>query len=258
MGFPRCSKRFLVVGLVWFHIIVIVLAWSILVRPMIAFYRKQSTKILLVSHELSPTGAVRSLLDIGIGLRREGYFVDFITLDNGFISQEMHDKNRDITIVGNNDVYNELLSYTAVIANSIVTDSWIEIQGKVFGKAFFDRLLWYIRELPVGDIPRKLYTAKATEAREKIFTQAKAVIFVSHASRDVYLQELGTKSRKNFKVIYNPVDNDYLENLLCANAEHKHDINLAMRNWLSISEDDSIVRVHPMTLQLTRDIHAVI
>lgn len=204
---------------------------------------KHHKRILLVSHELSPTGAVRSLLDIRFGLERKGYQVDFVVLDQGYISINMLVKCSNVTtLVSPDKVYKSLLSYGVIVANTIASDSWIERQGLAYGQQFFERLIWYIRELPYDSVSRHLYSINSNKIRKNLFRRAKTVVFVSHASRNMYLDELGAINRKRLKVLHNPVDMKYFENILCGKSKKKLSDRLAIRSKLGILEDDMVVR----------------
>lgn len=210
-------------------------------KNLLLMQRMTETRILLVSHELSPTGAVRSLLEIYQGFIRKGYIVELVSLDEGYISPIIHLEYTNIKIVSAKDIYNDLLSYKIIVANTIVSDSWILTQSKAYGQPFFDRLIWYIRELPVGRLPKQLYSISSNNSRERLLKLARTVIFVSHASRGYYLGELGEPYRHNFKVLYNPVGSKFLENPLCANARKKSAKNSVIRNQLRIPKDDVVV-----------------
>ena len=226
-----------------------ILTFTSFYRGKLIFADPKHRRILLVSHELSPTGAVRSLLDIRFGLKKKGYQVDFVILDQGYISTNMLVKYSNVTtLVSPDKVYESLLSYGVIVANTIASDSWIERQGLAYGQQFFDRLIWYIRELPIGSVSRHLFSLNSNKIRKNLLRRAKTVIFVSHASRNTYLGELGAINRKRLKVLYNPVDMKYFENILCGNSNEKLSDRLAMRSKLRILEDDMVVR-HMMMME---------
>lgn len=98
-------------------------------------------KILLVSHEMSYTGAPRSLLNIAVILKSEGYLVEVWTLQTGLFSREFEKEGIRITVLPEEKRQEEeVKKYKFVILNTIFT----AYLAPRFQK--FARTILYIRE----------------------------------------------------------------------------------------------------------------
>lgn len=103
--------------------------------------KSRSEKILLVSHEMSYTGAPRSLLNIAVILKSQGYTVEVWTLQTGLFSREFETERIRVTVIPDEIQQEEQLkNYQLVILNTIFTAYLVQRFQKI------TRTILYIRE----------------------------------------------------------------------------------------------------------------
>jgi hypothetical protein len=106
--------------------------------------------------------------------------------------------------------------YDVIVANTIVSDVWLDTQYKEFGKIFSDRLLWYIRELPLDLESQGRYLYDNMPRRKKVMQLAQSILFVSHSSKALYEDQYGLPfASPTFKVLKNALNPDLNSMLPC-------------------------------------------
>lgn len=155
--------------------------------------------ILLVSHDLSLSGAPILLYNIADFLVKQGYYITVISPVAGPLSDKFTQSGIPIVIdntilYGAADTTARLLGgYDLVIANTILTWQSVRI-AKEKGVA----TVWMIHESEFG---RKMAQEDANIAGT--FDMADLVIFSAHYTSDLYA---GFSQKNNFEIIYNGLD----------------------------------------------------
>lgn len=178
----------------------------------------KNLSVLLVSHEMTPTGAVLSLLNLYHGLSERGHAVHMLSLEGGYLASTS--KQVD-TLTWNQSSSSQIMengpeTYDAIVANTIVSDVWLDTQYKEFGPIFSDRLLWYIRELPLDFESQGRYLYDNMPRRKRIMQLAQSILFVSHSSKALYEDHYGLPfTSSTFKVLNNALNSDLNSMLPC-------------------------------------------
>ena len=169
--------------------------------------------LLMVSHEMTPTGAVLSLLNLYHALSARGHTVDMISLDRGYLASTFGQV--DTSFTWNQSSPSTIMEngpemYDAIVANTIASDAWLDTQYKAFGSIFSDRLLWFIRELPLDLESQARYLYQTFPNRKNLMQLAHSVIFVSHSSKSLYEGHYGLSPRfnKRLRVVNNALNAD--------------------------------------------------
>lgn len=204
-----------------------------------ALSKASKSRILLVSHEFTATGAVGSLLDIRLLLQQEGYHVDFVCLED--VRHHSHSAAPNCSKIERNRPLFTNHQYDLILANTVVVDKWIITQIDAFGKDFASKLIWYIRELPIGDLAETLYLKNDFFLRQRIFDMARQVIFVSNASKNVYRKSFALDPRK-VHVLPNPIEVKFLESNTCFKNNRKRGRRIDHRWRLGIHSHHTMVR----------------
>ena len=157
-------------------------------------------KILLVSHEMTYTGAPRSLLKIGILLKKEGFTVDVWTLKEGSFSEEFDRDGIEVRKIDfpadTSEAFSkELAAYEYVIANTIFCASFARYAQH------FAKTVLYIRE--AENIPGVIQDCGL---EEKDLTEASNMVCVSEYARQFIETRYG---RKDMAVIPNYMEDVY-------------------------------------------------
>lgn len=157
-------------------------------------------KILLVSHEMTYTGAPRSLLKIGILLKKEGFTVDVWTLKEGSFSEEFDRDGIEVRKIDfpadtSEALSKELAAYEYVIANTIFCAAFARYAQH------FAKTVLYIRE--AENIPGLIQDCGL---EEKDLTEASHMVCVSEYARQFIETRYG---RKDMAVIPNYVEDIY-------------------------------------------------
>lgn len=179
---------------------------------------QKNLSVLMVSHEMTPTGAVLSLLNLYHGLRERGHSVHMVSLEGGYLASTS--KQVD-TLTWNQSSSSQIMEndpemYDVIVANTIVSDVWLDTQYKEFGKIFSDRLLWYIRELPLDLESQGRYLYDNMPRRKKVMQLAQSILFVSHSSKALYEDHYSLPFTSPIvKVLYNAMDPDLNSMLPC-------------------------------------------
>ena len=196
-------------------------------------------RVLLVSHEFSSTGAVGSLLDIRLLLKQEGYHVDFVCLEDD--GPNLHTVDSAYSKINHNTIFTSYHEYDIVVANTVVVDKWIVTQMDAFGTDFSEKLIWYVRELPIGYLAETLYLKNNFHLRQRIFDTARAVIFVSNASKVVYNKSFKLDPQRAH-VLPNPIGAEFLEKSACFQNNRNQGRSMDHRWKLGIHVQDTMVR----------------
>lgn len=161
------------------------------------YKREKGEKILLVSHELTYSGAPRSLFNIAVLLKNQGCYVEIWSLLGGDFSEEISKANIKLKVI--NDVnainYDDVSKFQIVILNTFFTAQFVQkMQSRT-------RTILYIRE--AQNIPE---LANACNLDEENIRRANEIICVSE-----YAQEFikNRYSPKNIRVIHNFVNDVY-------------------------------------------------
>ncbi|MBP3546563.1 MAG: glycoside hydrolase family 99-like domain-containing protein [Alphaproteobacteria bacterium] len=151
--------------------------------------------ILLISHDLSISGASMSLFGIAKILKKQGNIVHFHSLSNGPLSTEIHSQGIDLTIE-NKEISNKLASdnFDLVICNTILTYRYVK---KCIDKNI--PYIWYIRE--ALEIPS---FCKKYHGLTNVLKKAKNIVTVSE-----YAKQHIVTYNKNVKIIHNFVEDTF-------------------------------------------------
>lgn len=159
--------------------------------------REKEKRILLVSHELTYSGAPRSLLNMAVLLKNQGCYVEIWSLLDGDFSEEISKANIRLKVISDVKTinYDEVSKFNIVILNTFFTAQLVQqMQSRV-------RTILYIRE--AQNIPE---LAKACNLDEEDIRRANEIICVSE-----YAQEFikNRYSPKNIRVMHNFVNDVY-------------------------------------------------
>jgi len=163
----------------------------------------KNKKVLLVSHEMSYTGAPRSLLQMAGILKEGGYCVSVWTLRQGVFAEEF--QKLDITVkaivfpdAASEKLAQELKEFQIVIANTIFTASFARYAQK------FTKTILYIRE--AQNIPR---LAESCFLDESDILDVIHVVCVSEYAEEFIRNRY---HREKITVLHNFVDDVFIEN----------------------------------------------
>ncbi|MDE6606887.1 MAG: glycosyltransferase family 4 protein, partial [Lachnospiraceae bacterium] len=160
----------------------------------------ENKKILLVSHELSYTGAPRSLLQIAKILKDDAYYVSVWTLKQGEFAEEFRKLDIEVRLIefpnaASEKLAQELKEFQIVIANTIFTSSFARYAQK------FTKTILYIRE--AQNIPQLLETCLLEESD---IVGVSNVVCVSEYAEEFIKNRY---QRENITVIHNYVDDEF-------------------------------------------------
>lgn len=187
----------------------------------------EKLSILMVSHEMTPTGAVLSLLNLYHGLSARGHAVDMLSLDGGYLASTFGQV--DTSFTWNRSSPSSSMEgpemYDAIVANTIASDAWLDTQHKAFGPIFSDRLLWFIRELPLDLESQARYLYGSLPTRKSLMQLAHSVIFVSQSSKALYEghYDLSPGFKKRLRVVNNALNADVNSMLPCMHQSRLRD-----------------------------------
>ncbi|MGN1154120.1 MAG: glycosyltransferase family 4 protein [Candidatus Gastranaerophilaceae bacterium] len=164
--------------------------------------------ILLISHDLTPTGAPYVLLDIS-RLLRDKYNIFVWSIDGGALYDEFINLNIKPTIL--NDVnykkcrayYKELKKCDYVIVNTIVNDFWANLC-----KECCLPYIWYIHEAKISEIIKPNYN----EIKEILKNNQENIYVVSDYAKSYFSKtfDVNTKVINNFTIdTYRNKTNEY-------------------------------------------------
>ena len=160
---------------------------------------KTPKKILLVSHEMTYTGAPCSLLKVGKLLQEEGFSVDVWTLKDGEFTVEFQRMGMEVKKISfpadvSDSFSNTIALFDIVIANTIFCAAFARYAQR------FTKTVLYIRESE--NIPQII---RDCGLEEKDFTEVKNLICVSEYARQFIEKRYG---RTDVTVIPNFVEDD--------------------------------------------------
>ena len=160
---------------------------------------KTPKKILLVSHEMTYTGAPCSLLKTGKLLQEEGFSVDVWTLKDGEFTEEFQRMGMEVKKISfpedvSDSLSNTIASFDIVIANTIFCAAFARYAQN------FAKTVLYIRESE--NIPQII---RDCGLEESDFTEADNLICVSEYARQFIEKRYG---RADVAVIPNFVEDD--------------------------------------------------
>ncbi|KAI8112063.1 hypothetical protein M9434_003387 [Picochlorum sp. BPE23] len=180
----------------------------------------EKLSVLMVSHEMTPTGAVLSLLNLYHGLSARGHAVDMISLDGGYLASTFEQVDTSFNwnqSSPSSSMENGPEMYDAIVANTIASDAWLDTQYKAFGPIFSDRLLWFIRELPLDLESQARYLYESLPSRKSLMQLAHSVLFVSRSSKALYEghYDLSPRFKQSLRVVNNALNADLNSILPC-------------------------------------------
>lgn len=159
---------------------------------------KESLRILLVSHEMTVTGAPQSLLRQARYFRDAGFAVDVWTMRPGPLSQRFRDEGFDVTVVdGSNRVaacQDAIGRYALIVCNTYVTHGFVRQFAESEPVVWFIREIGFVRraqngELKVHELLRTLpcvYTV--SEYAQKVLSAYNAdVSYFNNSVRDEFV-----------------------------------------------------------------------
>lgn len=157
-------------------------------------------KILLVSHDMSITGAPKVLLWLADFLKKEGYVIDVISMKDGHLIQDFLNKGIKVEYLENNKrtIYKyfseKQKKYDLIICNTIITYKYVDILQR-----FNIPVIWYIHETKLLD---EYMLNNKDFAR--IFANFYNIYTVSR-----YAQQIALKYNKNIKIIPNGIEDNF-------------------------------------------------
>lgn len=162
---------------------------------------EHSKRILLVAHEMTYSGAPRSLLNIAILLNKHNIYVEVWSLHNGSFIKEYKDAGINTKIINEDiDRYSvEIRKYDVVILNTIFT-AHLEPMFKKYA-----RTILYIRE--AQNIP---IIARNCFLDEENIRNANEIVCVSEYAESFIREKYAPK---NVKVVHNFVEDTYKGNI---------------------------------------------
>lgn len=155
-------------------------------------------KILLLSHELSYTGAPNSLLRIAKVLIKNNFYVEVWSLSDGSFKEEFNKNNIKVYIpnLQSENIKNEIYKFDLAIVNTILSHKFIYyIENKI-------NYVWYIRE--ASNI--KDFCISCPE-RVDLLKSVKNIYCVSQ-----YAKQFIEPYNKDVKVVHNCIE-DYYNNV---------------------------------------------
>ena len=193
-------------------------------------------KVLLVSHEMTYTGAPRSLLNIAHMLKRAGYMVDVWTIKDGIFSQEFKKEDIDVCVIDSKikNLKLNLTQYQFVILNTFFSAHLVTDFQKVT-KTFL-----YIREaqnifqiahdcqLDVNDICMADNVICVSEYAEKFisaYCMPKKLHVLHNFVNDVYRND------------WNIVRDGKIHYLLSGTYEKRKGFDIAIKAFLNMPEN---------------------
>mmetsp|Transcript_3597 Transcript_3597/g.7333 ORF Transcript_3597/g.7333 Transcript_3597/m.7333 type:complete len:213 (+) Transcript_3597:3726-4364(+) len=200
--------------------------------------------VLMVSHEMTPTGAVLSLINLYHGLSARGHAVDLLSLEGGYLASASGAWNKSIWNQSNHFqmMENHPEMYDVILANTIVSDIWLNTQYRAFGPKFSNRIVWYIRELPLDYQSQGRYLYKNMSSRKKMMQLAQSVIFVSHSSKALYEEYYGLLTSKRLRVVNNALNHDLHSIIPCKHQSAMRKMRASARARLRIPSNHTAVR----------------
>ena len=103
-------------------------------------------KILLISHEMSYTGAPRSLLNLAKILKESGMEVNVWTLENGNFQKEFEKERIQVKVMPEVIKEDEIRQYNLIILNTFFTAHLVEKLQKITRIVGW---IWRISEKPM-------------------------------------------------------------------------------------------------------------
>jgi hypothetical protein len=193
---------------------------------------------------MTPTGAVLSLINLYHGLSARGHAVDLLSLEGGYLASASGASNKSIWNQSNHFqiMENHPEMYDVILANTIVSDIWLNTQYRAFGPNFSDRIVWYIRELPLDSQSQGRYLYKNMSSRKKMMQLAQSVIFVSHSSKTLYEEYYGLLTSKRLRVVNNALNHELHSILPCKQQSVMRKMRASARARLRIPSNHTAVR----------------
>ena len=159
-------------------------------------------KILLVSHEMSYTGAPASLLKIAKLLKKDDFEVEVWSLKDGNFNREFRREGMEVKVIDFPQNVSEALSkkiesFDIVIANTVFCAAFAQYAQQ------FSNTILYIRE--AGNTAQLI---RDCGLEERNLTKAAHIVCVSEYARQCLEKEYG---RQDIAVIPNFVEDEYIE-----------------------------------------------
>lgn len=158
---------------------------------------EKGEKILLVSHELTYSGAPRSLLNMAVLLKKQAYHVEVWSLQNGKFYKEFTDAGIKVKIVSNVALItkSEIEKFDVVVLNTFFTAHLVPVMQKHV------RTILYLREAQnIPDI------ARGCGLDEENIKKAREIICVSEYAEQFIKQKYNPR---NIKVVHNFIEDSY-------------------------------------------------
>ncbi|PRW61316.1 5 -nucleotidase domain-containing 4 isoform X2 [Chlorella sorokiniana] len=118
---------------------------------------RRRLRILMVSHDLTLTGAPQVLYEIAMHLQNQGHNVSVMIMQGGQLMEQL--MSSGIPYYFDTDVQHQPLrlstpvdpgSFDVVIANTVVTVHWLRNQVEAWGLSFLRKAVWWIHEQPLS------------------------------------------------------------------------------------------------------------
>ncbi len=172
--------------------------------------RKNTKRILLVSHEMTYTGAPRSLLYMAEVLRKESFYVEVWSIKDGPFLKEYKKKRIHAEIIDRNieEQRNRIASFDLIILNTIYTVHFVDYFNAI------TRTILFIREGMC--LPQMLSNMSVSESQLRRINE---IYVVSEYAKSV-LEDIYQLSE--VKVLHNYVKNAHW---LVPNFAKKNEIN---------------------------------
>lgn len=184
-------------------------------------------KILLVSHEMTYTGAPRSMLNLAIILREENYLVEVATLETGEFESEYNEAGFSVFHICHpwDDIISKLTTYDLIIANTIFCLHFAHFsQG-------YTKVLLFLRE--ANNIKE---ICNNCSINDNLLYEIKNIVCVSEYAQKCIYKNYGIK---NIRIIHNFVK-EYKSNFIKCNKE-RHETHFLVSGTIEKRKQQDVV-----------------
>lgn len=191
-------------------------------------------KILLVSHEMSYTGAPRSLLNLAKILKESGMEVNVRTLENGDFQKEFEKERIQVKVMPEVIKEDEVRQYNLIILNTFFTAHLVERLQKI------TRTILYIREahnIPILAKNCGLDMEDIRKADEVICISEYAETFIRENCMPHKLMVLHNFVKDDYKGEMNLVRNGKIHFLLAGTYEERKGFDTAVDAFLNMPDE---------------------
>ena len=203
---------------------------------------KKKQKILLVSHEMTYTGAPRSLLNIAKILKKSGTEVDVWTLKKGDFQREFEKEQIPVSILSKTIGEDRLRQYQLIILNTFFTAHLVERFQKI------TRTVLYIREgrnIPALVRDCGLHMEHIQNAKEVVCISEYAEAFIRENCMPHKLSVLHNFVKDDYEGQLNLVSDGRIHFLLSGTYEERKGFDIAIAAFLCMPEElKKVTRLH--------------